>query len=155
MAPVSDGRCTEITLLSHNVCWSAAHVMCEDHDLHKSEVTLPKPWTMPDGSGCWEHGSRRPPVTSPSQTVLTITVDVPAQSLLNALYVNLLRRSPTTSFRNVGWRKRNQQDATNLVFIIKLLSQKVSGIIMPIFRRARLCITAIGVLHCNKRGKKP
>ena len=43
--------------------------------------------------------------------------------------------------------ERNQQDATNLVFIIKLLFQHVSGIIMPIFRRARLFITAYDVLH--------
>ena len=34
----------------------------------------------------------------------------------------------------VGWRERNQQDAANLVFIVKLLYQHVSGIIMPIFR---------------------
>ena len=32
---------------------------------------------------------------------------------------------------NLGWIERNQQDATNLMFIIKL-SQHVSGIIMPI-----------------------
>ena len=31
----------------------------------------------------------------------------------------------------------NQQDATNPMFIIKLLSQRVSGIIMPIIRRSR------------------
>ena len=34
-------------------------------------------------------------------------------------------------------RERNQQDATNLMFIIKL-SQHVSGIIMPIIRRTRV-----------------
>ena len=43
---------------------------------------------------------------------------------------------------NVGWRERNQQDANYLMFIIKLLSQHVSGIIMPIIRRTRLCTTA-------------
>jgi len=48
---------------------------------------------------------------------------------------------------NVGWRQRNKQDATNLTFIVKLLSQHVSGIIMPIFRKTRLCTTAYGVLH--------
>jgi len=32
---------------------------------------------------------------------------------------------------NTGWRVRNQLDATNLMFIIKLLSQHVWGIIMP------------------------
>jgi len=48
---------------------------------------------------------------------------------------------------NVGWRERNQQDATNLMFIVELLSQHVSGIVMPIFRRTRLSVTAYGVLH--------
>ena len=49
---------------------------------------------------------------------------------------------------NVGWRELNQQDATNPMFIIKLISQHVSGIIMPIIRRIRPCITAYGVVHC-------
>ena len=48
---------------------------------------------------------------------------------------------------NVGWRERNQRDATTLMFIIKLLSQHVSGIIMPIIRRTRVCTAAYGVLH--------
>ena len=39
-----------------------------------------------------------------------------------------------------------QQDATNSMFNIKLLSQHVSGIIMPIIRRIRPCPTACGVL---------
>ena len=47
----------------------------------------------------------------------------------------------------LGWRERNQQDATNLIFIIKLLSQHVSGIIMPIIRRTRVCTAAYGALH--------
>ena len=47
----------------------------------------------------------------------------------------------------IEWRERNQQDATNLIFIIKLLSQHVSGIIMPIMRRTRVCTAAYGVLH--------
>ena len=47
----------------------------------------------------------------------------------------------------VGWRQRNQRDATNLMFIIKLLSRHVSGIIMPIIRRTRVCTAAYGVLH--------
>jgi len=34
------------------------------------------------------------------------------------------------------------------MFIMKLISQHVSGIIMPIIRRTRPCITAYGVLHC-------
>ena len=37
------------------------------------------------------------------------------------------------------------------MFIIKLLSQHVSGIIMPIIRRTRVCTAAYGVLHCNKK----
>jgi len=48
---------------------------------------------------------------------------------------------------NVGRRERNQQDATNLIFIIRLISQHVSGIIMPIIRRTRVCTVAYGVLH--------
>ena len=47
----------------------------------------------------------------------------------------------------IGWKERNQQDATNLMFIIKLLSQHVSGIIMPIITRTRVCTAAYGVLH--------
>jgi len=44
-------------------------------------------------------------------------------------------------------RQRDQQDATNLLFIIRLLYQHVSSIIMPIIRRTRLCTTAYSVLH--------
>jgi len=44
-------------------------------------------------------------------------------------------------------REKNQQDATNLMFIIKLLSQHVSGIIMPFLRRTRVCTATYGVLH--------
>ena len=47
----------------------------------------------------------------------------------------------------LGWRERNQKDETNLMFIIKLLSQHVSGIMMPIIRRTRVCTAAYGVLH--------
>ena len=47
----------------------------------------------------------------------------------------------------LGWRKSNQPDATNLMFIIKLLSQHVSGIIMPIIRRTRMCTAAYVFLH--------
>ena len=42
-------------------------------------------------------------------------------------------------------KRENQQDATYLMFIIKLLSQHVSGIIMPIIRRTRVCTAAYGV----------
>ena len=38
----------------------------------------------------------------------------------------------------IGWRERNQQDVTNLMFIIKLIST-CSGIIMPIIMRTRVC----------------
>ena len=54
----------------------------------------------------------------------------------------------------LGRRERNQQDVTNLMFIIKLLSQHVSGIVMPIIRRTRVCTAAYSVLHCNKRETK-
>jgi len=43
-------------------------------------------------------------------------------------------------------KRENQQDATNSMFIINLLSQHVSGIIMPIIRRIRPYPTACGVL---------
>jgi len=43
-------------------------------------------------------------------------------------------------------KRENQQDATNSMFIIKLLSQHVSDIIMPIIRRIRPCPAACGVL---------
>jgi len=42
--------------------------------------------------------------------------------------------------------KRENQDATNSIFIIKLLSQHVSRIIMPIIRRIKPYPTACGVL---------
>ena len=48
--------------------------------------------------------------------------------------------------RNWGWREINQQDATNTIFIIKLLSQHVSAIIIPIIRRTRPCVTAYGLV---------
>jgi len=38
------------------------------------------------------------------------------------------------------------------MFIIKLLCQHVSDVIMPIIRRTRLCAIAYSVLHCNKGG---
>ena len=56
---------------------------------------------------------------------------------------------------NIGWRDRNQQVAINLMFIVKLLSQHISGIIMPIIRRKRVCTTAYGVLHCNIQCRTP
>jgi len=50
----------------------------------------------------------------------------------------------TTQYFKV--KRENEQDATNSMFIIKLPSQHVSGIIMPIIRRIRPCPTACGVL---------
>jgi len=50
-------------------------------------------------------------------------------------------------------KSENQQDATNLMFVIQLLSQHVSGIIMPIIRRTKPCPTACCVLPgCVGRG---
>jgi len=46
-----------------------------------------------------------------------------------------------------GLRREKPPNATNLMFIIKFLSQHVSGIIMPIIRRIRPCTTAYDVLH--------
>ena len=52
-----------------------------------------------------------------------------------------------TNLYDYKLKRNNQQDATNSIFIIKLLSQHVSDIIMPIIRRIRPCTTACGVLH--------
>ena len=60
--------------------------------------------------------------------------------------ISILRKFSETSWK-IGWRERKQQGATNLMFIIKLLSQHVSGIIMPIIRRTRVCTAAYEVLH--------
>jgi len=49
-----------------------------------------------------------------------------------------------TVHREHKLKRENQQDATNSMFNIGLLSQHVSGIIMPIFRRIRPCPTACG-----------
>ena len=43
-------------------------------------------------------------------------------------------------------KRENQQYANNSIFVIKLLSQHVSGTIMPIIRRIRPCAVACGVL---------
>ena len=56
-------------------------------------------------------------------------------------------RKPLETWTFFGWRERNQQDSTNLIFIITLLSQHVSCIIMLIIRRTRVCTAAQGVLH--------
>jgi len=50
----------------------------------------------------------------------------------NLTYYNVRRKG--INWIRYGWREINQQDATNPMFIIKLLSQHVSGIIMPIIR---------------------
>ena len=50
---------------------------------------------------------------------------------------------------NVGWSERNQQDATNPMFIIKLLSQHVSGIIMPNIREQDRVL--LHVVFCTGR----
>ena len=64
---------------------------------------------------------------------------------------NIIRRMRTacwiTKVTKGEEREKNQQDATNLMFIIKLLSQHVSGIIMSIIRRTRVWTAAYGVLH--------
>ena len=62
---------------------------------------------------------------------------------INTLFFKLL----WPCIMNVGWRERSQKDATNLMFIIKLLSQHVSGIIMPIIRRTRVCNSNLQSAH--------
>ena len=64
------------------------------------------------------------------------------------VYIFQYRDSVNTNrVQILGWRERNQRDATNLKFIIKLSSQHVSGIIMPIISRTRVCTAAYGVPH--------
>jgi len=60
---------------------------------------------------------------------------------------NGLQRLRRKRRRMIVCRERSQQDATNPMFIIKFVSQHVSGIIMPIIRRTRPCTTAYGVLY--------
>jgi hypothetical protein len=55
---------------------------------------LLKPWTMPDGSECWGHGGRSPPATSPSQTVLAITVNVPGHVTTLHVTRQLITKKP-------------------------------------------------------------
>jgi len=62
-------------------------------------------------------------------------------NLLTTFYVLV------TVHREHEVKGENQQDATNSMFVIKLLSQHVSGIIVPIIRRIRPCTTAYGVVH--------
>jgi len=66
--------------------------------------------------------------------------------MISPLCYNLINRV-WHNYNLLGWRERNQQVATNPMFIIKLLSQHVSDIIMPIIRRTRPCTTAYGVLQ--------
>jgi len=54
-----------------------------------------------------------------------------------------------TAHREHKLKRENQQDATNSKFIIKLLSQHVSGIIMLIIRRTRPCGVLPGCVGCG------
>jgi hypothetical protein len=56
---------------------AANDVICEEHNLHQSEVTLLKPWTLPDWHGNRALGNRRPPATSPPVTIIAVRVGVP------------------------------------------------------------------------------
>ena len=51
-----------------------------------------------------------------------------------------------TVHREHKLKRGNEKDATNSMYIIKLLSEYVSGFIMPIIRRKRPCTTACGIL---------
>jgi len=70
--------------------------------------------------------------------------------LRRKIFVNVSKNSdPDVGLKKLQYAKvkrENQQDATNSMLIIKLLSQHVSGIIMPIIRRIRPCSTACGIL---------
>ena len=59
---------------------------------------------------------------------------------------NSFRFNHVTVHRENKVKRGNQQEATISMFIIKLLSQHVSGIIMPIIKRIRPCSAACCVL---------
>jgi len=91
------------------------------------------------------------------------TLSTPSYAVFAITQFNLLPRCLNAKcilwqpeFFCLAWifnvKRENQQDATNSMFIIKFLSQHVSGIIMPIIRRIRPCPTACGVLPV-RRGK--
>ena len=92
---------------------------------------------------CWEQVQ---------QVVIRIRNDqaayeVQQRNLLGGNKENHVLGSCDRASWNVGWREINQKVATKPMFIINLPSQHISGIIMPIIRRTRPCITAYGVLH--------
>jgi len=60
----------------------------------------------------------------------------------------------TCSVKYPSWSERENQQNATVRCLFLTISQYVSGIIMPIFRRTRQTyVTACGMLRCNKRGK--
>ena len=72
-------RCgAKLMLLLSNVSRNAVkYIIREEQNLHETEVTLPKPWNVPDWRGSRTCGSRCNPPTSLSVTVLTMSIDAP------------------------------------------------------------------------------
>jgi hypothetical protein len=101
--------------------------------------------TLPPTSPLHLWSSRKSYARSdPSETITTIEQHLQKQHphtsvrfrrLLVVTHISTFFRLLWPCIMNLGWRERDQQDATNLMFIIKLLSQHVSGIIKPIIRR--------------------
>ena len=74
-------------------------VVCGEHNLLESEVTLLTPWAVPDRRGSTAYGSRCPP-PSPSETVHEFWSSAPGHiATASVIKVNLLRSNPT-SFSN-------------------------------------------------------
>ena len=126
---------------NNNVFAKLCHVLCFLHSLHKLGNLVPIPAAeaflqhLLDSTGLQFNAICTHVIHLFHLSVPFAIISSPMLSKLSFVHVY------------IGWRERNQQDATNLMFIIKLLSQHVSGIIMPIIRRTRPCTTACGVLH--------
>jgi len=150
-------------IFSINCVWNVCHFKkkykTRDSNTNKTGSTILKEWTTPD--------SRNTPSTTNLEE--EEIVDAPGNDGNASMPEQVKRPNPWRKMMmkkkwarydqkyllgscdrvswNVGWREINQQHANNPMFIIKLLSQHVSGIIMPIIRRTRQSITAYGVLH--------
>lgn len=70
------------------------YVESEEQNLNAVEITLLHLWIVPDWHGSKAWGSRCDPPTSPSITVLTISVDAPGQLWSALTHTILLRISP-------------------------------------------------------------
>ena len=94
--PIRNGCGAELTLLLDSMGICAANVVVrKEINLHESEVTLLKPWSVPDCCESRTCRSRRDPPTWPSETVVTIIGDAP-RHLVRALTAQYgTRRSPS------------------------------------------------------------